>query len=128
VLGKATVAGQPASQPPCVVLGWQHCLGELICESVGVCACMCACVRVRLQRIGDAKREAAKRSRDYLVSSDWAARNAGPALRPDAGLRRALYFDLGASTWTSGLGGPSQPYELWLQMRAFHSCAPVHFV
>lgn len=50
-------------------------------------------------------------SREYLVTSDWAAQNVGNPPNSPSG-RQAYYFDVGASTWNSGLGGPSQPYFL----------------
>ena len=60
--------------------------------------------------------------RDYIAWDRWATHFvSGPArCATDAALltrpRTALYFDVGASTWKDGEGGPSQPYFVsWIQ-------------
>lgn len=59
--------------------------------------------------------------RDYLIADVWAVHSVDVPTRftqlGDGSVRtsvlsshRGLYFDLGASTWKNGYGGPSQPY------------------
>jgi hypothetical protein len=67
--------------------------------------------------------------RDYIVFDAWSSSFAmappAPAIGVsptaiDAQSRRAFYFDVGASTWNEGGGGPSQPYfSSWIQRQCF---------